>query len=372
MPASRSDRRGPGAAPPSLNNMPPMRPSRFVMVAFCLLSVAALIAGCGGGSGSSTSTTTVSSAAEGRPAPPKSEFPSADGKTLKEVLKSAEGRSSLVAAPTGEAFYPGDNRYPFEVFQPDRTPVANTKVALYIAKAPPKSRNGVPTHARPLSQPATGPFPAAIESLATKPAFRSQTTAQDPNVATFVYTAEVEFPSDGEWRVLALIKQEGKTTAAVLPVVTVGEFTAIPRVGQRAPLIHTPTTASVGGDLSKVTTRAPPDTQNQVDYAEVLGKEPIVLLFATPKFCQSRTCSPVVDVAEQVKRLYGDKVAFIHMEIYNENNPSKGVRPQVRTFHLPSVPWLFVINRHGTIRSEIEGGFGVAKLTQEVKGVIGE
>ncbi len=293
--------------------------------------------------------------------------------TLKEVLKSGEGLSSLIVAPTGEVFYPGENRYSFEVSLPDRTSVANAKVALYIAKAPPKLRHGAPApHASPLGQPATGPFPAAIESLSTKPAFRSQTTAQDPNVATSVYAAEVGFPSDGEWRVLALIKQEGKTTAAVLPIVTVGEFTAIPRVGQRAPLIHTPTAASVGGDLSKITTRVPPDTQNRVDYAEVLGKEPIVLLFATPKFCQSRTCSPVVDVAEQVKQLYGNKAAFIHMEIYNSNNPSKGVRPQVRTFHLPSVPWLFVIDRHGTIRSEIEGGFGVAKLTQEVKGVVGE
>ena len=67
----------------------------------------------------------------------------------------------------------------------------------------------------------------------------------------------------------------------------------------------------------------------------MLGKEPIVLLFATPQFCQSRVCGPVVDVAEQVKQEYGDKAAFIHMEIYNDNDPSKGVRPQVRAFHLP-------------------------------------
>jgi hypothetical protein len=332
---------------------------------------AALLAGCGSGSGSSTPSTVV--AAKSQPAPPKSEFPSASGRTLREVFKSVEGRSSLIVLPTGEVFYPGENRFSFEVFEPNRTPVADAKVGLYIAKAPSNSRNGVSmSNANPLGGQATGPFPAAIESLATRPSFRSQTTAQDSNAATSVYAANVEFPSSGDWRILALIKQGKRTTAAVLPIVTVGEFTAIPRVGQRAPLIQTPTAASVGGELSKITTRVPPDTQNQVNYADVLGKEPIVLLFATPKFCQSRTCSPVVDVAEQVKRLYGDKAAFIHMEIYNENKPSKGVRPQVRTFHLPTMPWLFVIDRHGTIRSEIEGGFGVEKLTQEVKAVIGE
>ena len=74
----------------------------------------------------------------------------------------------------------------------------------------------------------------------------------------------------------------------------------------------------------------PPDTQNKVNYADVLGKEPILLLFATPKFCQSRACGPVVDVAEQAQHEYEGKANFIHMEIYNDNDPSKGVRPQVR------------------------------------------
>ena len=73
----------------------------------------------------------------------------------------------------------------------------------------------------------------------------------------------------------------------------------------------------------------------------MLGKEPIVLLFATPQFCQSRVCGPVVDVAEQAKHEFGDEARFIHMEIYNDNDPSKGVRPQVRAFHLPTEPWLF-------------------------------
>ena len=143
-------------------------------------------------------------------------------------------------------------------------------------------------------------------------------------------------------------------------------------MGQKAPKIHTPTPADVGGDLSKITTRIPPDTQNRVDYADALGKEPIFLLFATPQFCQSRVCGPVVDVAEQVKEKYGDKAAFIHMEIYNDNDPSKGVRPQVRAFHLPSEPWLFAIDRQGVVRAVIEGAFGVDRMTKVVKEVAGE
>jgi hypothetical protein len=349
----------------------------------CLLGAATLAAGCGGGSDSSTS---AAGSVASKPAPPKSEFPKAEGRTLREIVKAADSHAELVVSPAAIAFYKGVNRYPFGVFQPDRSQVDDAEVALYVARVPPavpggaaavengKEKKDAVARAREeaLEQPAMGPYPAAIESLATKPAFRAQTTASDPDAATSVYTTEVDFPSNGEWRVAALIKQDGELAASLLPSATVGEFKQAPQVGEKAPLIHTPTPADVGGDLAKITTRIPPDTQNRVDYADALGREPILLLFATPQFCQSRVCGPVVDVAEQLKEQYGDKAAFIHMEIYNDNDPSKGVRPQVRAFHLPGEPWLFAIDRQGVIRAEIEGAFGLDRMTKVVRELTGE
>jgi hypothetical protein len=361
-----------------------MRLTRVVSASACLLAAAALAAGCSGDSDSPTSS--GSGTAQSRPAPPKSEFPGAQGKALAEVLNSADGPSELVVSPAAMVFYKGENRYPFGVFTRDRTQVSDAQVALYFAKVPkPKKGEGgragfgaasstasPRTAAQALNQPAVGPFPASIESLQTQPAFRALTTTNDPDAASVVYVTNVDFPSDGEWRVAALIKQGDETTATLLPSALVGEFSSIPRVGQKAPLIHTPTPEDAGGDLSQITTRIPPDTQNRVDYADVLGKEPIILLFATPQFCESRVCGPVVDEAEQVKQLYGDKAAFIHMEIWKDNDPStKMVRPQVRAFHLPSEPWLFAIDRQGTIRAVLEGAFGVDELTRAVQGVTG-
>jgi len=343
-----------------------------------------VLAGCGG---SDSSTGSTSGGPQSSPAPPKSAFPSAKGKTLGQVLESEGATSSeLVVSPAAQVFSTGENRYPFGVFERDRTQVPDAEVALYFAKVPPvKGKNSTSTpggspgtlsakeaEERALGQPATGPFPASIESMQTKPAFRAQTTTSDPDAASVVYSTQVDFPSNGEWRIAALIKEGDKFTTSLLPSAVVGAFSKVPQVGQKAPLIHTPTPADVGGDLSKITTRIPPDTQNEVDYADVLGKEPIVLLFATPQFCQSRVCGPVVDVAEQVKQLYGDKAAFIHMEIYNDNDPSKHPRPQVRAFHLPSEPWLFAIGRDGRIEGVIEGAFGVKELTRVVKGLTGE
>jgi hypothetical protein len=279
-------------------------------------------------------------------------------------------------------FYKGENRYPFGVFERDRTQVPDAEVGIYFARVPPvgseaKSKSGnkgqiAKAEARALDQPAVGPFPASVESLATDPAFRAKTTSEDDDAASVVYSTEVDFPSEGEWRFGAVVRHDGEVKAALLPSVAVGEFASIPRPGQKAPKMHTPTADDVGGDLSQITTRIPPDTQNRVDYADALGREPIVLLFATPQFCQSRVCGPVVDVTEQAKQEFGDEAAFIHMEIYNDNDPSKGVRPQVRAFHLPSEPWLFTVNRRGVVSSVVEGAFGPELLTDAVKKVVAE
>ncbi|HEU4735504.1 MAG TPA: hypothetical protein VFS48_00560 [Solirubrobacterales bacterium] len=356
---------------------------RAVAVLACLLALAAIaLPGCGGGSDDATDS--ASTAAESRPASPKSDFPSAKGKTLGQVLEAADGPSTLVVSPAARVFYKGENRYPFGVFERDRTQVGDADVALYFARVPgqePRSGNkfgsatgasAKKTQERALDQPAVGPFPASIESLRTQPAFQAQTTTSDPDAASVVYATDIDFPKDGEWRIAALIENDGALTSTLLPSAEIGTFAKIPRVGQKAPLIHTPTADDVGGDLSKITTRIPPDTQNKVDYADALGKEPIVLLFATPQFCQSRVCGPVVDVTEELKQIYGDKVAFIHMEIYKENDPSNSVRPQVSAFHLPTEPWLFAIGRDGRIKNEIEGAFGVEELTRVVKGLTAE
>lgn len=354
--------------------MPPMRAPRLVPALFCLLAMGVTIAGCGGGS-AGDETAGAAATAESRPAPPVSEFPSAKGRTLRQVLKAADGRTELVVAPAAEVLYPGRNRYPFGVADRDSGPVDDAEVALYFAKVPEvkpgkKSKSGnrgqiAKAEEQALDRPAVGPFPAAIETLATEPEFASR-TAEDPEAARVVYSTELDLPQGGGWRFAAIVKEDGELKGTPLPSAVVGEFHRIPRPGDKAPLIHTPTAQDAGGDLSKVTTRIPPDSQNKVDYAEALGKEPIVLLFATPQFCQSRVCGPVVDVAEQAKHEYGDKAAFIHMEIYNDNDPAKHPRPQVRRFHLPSEPYLFTIDRHGVVRDAIEGAFGLQLMHKAV------
>ncbi len=185
---------------------------RLATSAFACLFAAAIVgAGCGDDSDSTTSTAGTAASV---PAPPKSEFPSPEGKTLGEVVNAADSHAEVVVSPAALVFFKGENRYPFGVFEPDRSQIDNAKVALYVAKVPRvraaagetaengKPKKGALARARTeaLEQPAVGPFPAAIESLTTQPAYRAQTTTSDPDAASVVYTTELDFPSNGEWR----------------------------------------------------------------------------------------------------------------------------------------------------------------------------
>jgi hypothetical protein len=218
---------------------------------------------------------------------------------------------------------------------------------------------------------AQGPFPARVASLKTAAPFRSKTTVDDdPTAATSVYVVDgVPVRSRGELTALALIRLDGQLQATRLPSYVVGKFPGVPDLGEKAPKISTPTIGEVG-DPSEIDTRIPPDSMHEVDYAEVLGKEPIMLIFATPQFCQSRVCGPTVDIGEEVKAEFDEEAAFIHMEIFSENDPNQGLRPQVRAFSLPTEPWAFVIDREGVVRERLEGAFGATELSAALEKVI--
>jgi hypothetical protein len=246
-------------------------------------------------------------------------------------------------------FTEGRSRFGFGVFKVDHTQVGDADIAIYAAPAS--------------GGPAQGPYPARVESLETKPAFTAQTTASDPDAAKTVYVTDVNFDKPGQWQFDALVRDsddEYRSATFAGPVV-VKRDDRIPAVGDKAPVIHTPTVDDVGS-VAQIDTRVPPDDMHNADFADVVGKEPVVLLFATPALCQSRVCGPVVDVEEQVKTERPDDAAYIHMEIYNDNNASKGLRPQVSAYHLQTEPWLFVIDKDGRISTRIEGAFSVDEL----------
>src|SRR3954454_25372755 len=293
------------------STMPPV-PRKLIVATAALLALA-LVAGCGGSDNGTGS--------RSRPAPAASEFPSAKGKTLQQLLATSGATQGPVASPAAANFHLGTNRFPFGVFTTGHDPITDAQVAVYAA--PGRSVNGQ----------AIGPFPARIEDLTTKPAFRAKTTADDPSAAQVAYVADVPLDKPGPWAFAALIKSGSSYQYSLMPTPNpVGDY-PMPTVGQLPPAIQTLTAGQVS-DISQIDTRVSPDDMPADDYANVVGKKPVVLLFATPALCQSRVCGPVTDEAEQVKQEFGDRVAFIHQEVYNNNQIQEGPRPQMTAYGL--------------------------------------
>jgi hypothetical protein len=299
-----------------------------------------VLAACGGSSHKSSSSTATTAG------PP---FPVGGGRPLNQVLAGIKQGPML--APAVGVLEPGPNRFAFVLFDASRKQLVPPEVAVYVTDA-----NG---------QSVRGPFPVTNESLAVAPPYRSQTVQADANAAKQVYVSRIPLTSAKRQGIVVVARMNGQLVAANPTLVDVGGPQP-PTPGQMAIRVHTPT--SPPSPIASIDTRIPHDPKlHAVDFASVLGRKPVLLVFATPQLCQSRTCGPVVDQAAQLQATYGNRVAFIHMEVYNQNDPTKGQRPQLRAWRLPSEPWVFAIDRHGRVVDRLEGAASLGEMQAAVQ-----
>ena len=204
--------------------------------------------------------------------------------------------------------------------------------------------------------------------MSVRPQYRSKQNS-GPGGIQAIYAADVPVPKAGTYTVLSLTKGPQRPDRGYRRDRRRAS-SQIPAVGQRPPDIATDTLATVHGNAGSLTTRLPPEHMASVSFNQVLGKKPVALLFSTPQLCISRVCGPVTDVTVQLQHQFGDKMTFIHQEVYVDNQPSKGLRPQLKAFHLRTEPWLFAINRQGKIVARLEGAFGTNELTQAIQAAL--
>jgi hypothetical protein len=323
-----------------------------------LLAAAALLAGCGGSDPADDPAAQVP--AEGgvrekvraAQAVSAADFPAVDGRTLQQVADSA-GSSGPELGMASSVFTVGRDRVAFGIID-DRSGFVYGKTAVYVAPTP--------------DSPAEGPYPAPADVLVTEGRYRSKQAATEADPFAAVYAADVPFRRAGGYSILAVTKDGSKTFAAPGEIQVIKPARdRIPGVGDPAPKVETDTEASARGDLASIDTREPPSDMHERSFADVVGKKPVALLFATPQLCQSRVCGPVVDVGLQLKSRYGDQVEFIHQEVYEGNDPNKGLREPLKRFNLPTEPWLFVVGRDGRVTARLEGSFGLGAFERALK-----
>ncbi len=306
-----------------------MRPTAALIV----LASALLLAGCGTDSG-----TEAESVDDSPAAPP--------GETL-EALWRAPGEDVAVVAGTSDHAV-GTNRFSFLIVDKASELVERPTAKVWVSRG--------------LKEPPFTETTATLERIGVP----GGSTADAPTV----YVATVGLPEPGTYWFLA--EPIGGTPIQALGNLVAQKRSAAPNVGDRAVRSETPTLRSTGGDLEALTTSRVPDRElYRRSVAEALdAKEPFVVAFATPQYCQTRICAPVVDVVSSVRKATEDAgVRFVHVEVYEGNDPTNGVNRWVDEWKLPTEPFTFVVDSDGVIRARFEGAFSAAELEAAVRDV---
>jgi hypothetical protein len=170
-----------------------------------------------------------------------------------------------------------------------------------------------------------------------------------------IYMAQVSFARAGTWGIEILASQKDGSHEVARAAVTVLDAPHTPAVGSLAPRSRNLIATDVK-DLRQIDTSARPDSRlHQVRIADAIEqRKPQLIVFATPQFCTSRMCGPVVEIVRTLLPAYGKRVAFTHQEIW-QDFATRQPFPTVEEWRLPSEPWIFVVDGQGIIRAKFEG-----------------
>lgn len=132
-----------------------------------------------------------------------------------------------------------------------------------------------------------------------------------------------------------------------------GQSLKVPYPGKPMISAPSPTTADSIG-VEDVCTAEPPCPLHDVSLDAALAeKRPLAVLFSTPARCQSRLCGPVLDTVLAQRETFGDKVRFLHVEIY-KTRTSLDLAPTVAAYALTSEPVLFLAGADGIVRERLD------------------
>jgi hypothetical protein len=177
-----------------------------------------------------------------------------------------------------------------------------------------------------------------------------------PDVGRGVYQIDAAFDVAGTWTAdLSFATSSGTTTVpATLPV---HDEPALPAPGQPAIMSRNLTVDS--RDTQAVDSRAldgapipDPELHATTIRAAIEQGRPIVALFATPVYCESRFCGPTTDALADMAAAGDPDAAYVHVEIWHDFSAGE-VNAAAAEWLLRegslSEPWLYLIDAEGII-----------------------
>jgi hypothetical protein len=186
------------------------------------------------------------------------------------------------------------------------------------------------------------------------------------------WVAYPELPHAGNYGFRANITLEDGSTTQAQFAIQVSPESSSPSLGSIPPASKNRTLATEP-DIQKLTSDANPDPAlYQLTVADALkSDQPTVVTFATPGFCTSQLCAPVLDSVKTVYNQYKDQVNFIHIEVYKNFDPLV-YSDEMAEWGLTSEPWTFVIDQTGKIADKFVGPLSPEELVQSLLPFVNE
>ena len=179
-----------------------------------------------------------------------------------------------------------------------------------------------------------------------------------------LYSGDVSFDRPGEWGAEVRVAGQG-LDETIRASFEVQPDSSTPGIGERVPSSDTPT-ASGRTAIKRISTDPRPDARfYETSVAEALdARQPFVVVFATPKFCTSQVCGPMLDNVKAVAGRHPD-ITFIHVEPYELPADPSGLQPVASAvdWGLPSEPWTFVVDARGRLAAKYEGALTRGELS---------
>jgi hypothetical protein len=196
-----------------------------------------------------------------------------------------------------------------------------------------------------------------------------------------VYVGHATFPVTGKWTADFKTAAPGSPSLAMTFGFDVLDRSPVVSVGDAAPSVKTPTLADVGGDVAKISSDATPVKRfYETSEADALAaKKPFVLIFATPKFCQTATCGPTLDRLKPVAAAHPE-LTFINVEPYKLEYTNGQLQPVLSgqdltpveattAFKLTTEPYVFVIGADGRVSATFELVFSPDEIEAAIQQV---
>lgn len=187
------------------------------------------------------------------------------------------------------------------------------------------------------------------------------------------YFVTLDFPHAGFWGINVRAKLKDGTSGQSDVGFPVFDKAAMPAPGQAAKPSDNLTLKDVA-NVKEIDSGAPANDMHTVKIKDAIAAgRPVVVVFATPAYCTSRFCGPVVEEVEALNDIYKGRVDFVHIEIW-KSFQTKELNPTAREWLLRpngglTEPVVYVIDKSGTIYDRWEGPVARNIMEQSVKDV---